>query len=372
MMGECRNWISGTADRIPLKHSLLRTDARSPDGLAPASFVRVTALRSFDKLVREHGADPAALLRFVQINPHILSQPSAVLPTRKLIRLLNSASLKLRCFDLGLRLAELQDELPRSSHPVAVAMTNAPTLREGLEFINEHMYAYSPNAKIDFKWIEDSGAEAVIYSLSGYNDDSKRQILECGIMRLYLQARAAFDGAPPVQEVWLEGDPLVPIERYRDHFGVEVRLNMPQTALLFEPGALDCAVVGKDSMMYTVARRYLDVRVQTDKLTMTSQVRTLLIEKCGQKVSCNTIAQKLNVSMRTLQRQLHEEGKSFQEIKDDSLREAARNYLRRDLPLSHIAERLGFAHQTAFSTTCKRWFGMPPTALRQKLRSVQP
>ncbi len=370
-MGECRNWVNGTTGGITLERGSLRLEDRSQDGLATAAFVRVTALRSFDRLAREYGADPATLLRCVQINPHILSLPSAVLPTRKLIRLLNSASEKLRCFDLGLRLAELQDELPPSSHPVAVAMTNAPTLREGLEFINEHMFAYSPTAKIDFEWIEEHGAEAVIYSLSGCNDDSKRQILECGIMRLYLQARAAFEGAAPVLADWLAGEPHVPIEKSRSLFGINVRLNLPHTALLFEPGALDRAVRGKDSMMYAVARRYLDVRVPAGKSTMSSQVKTLLVEQCGQKMSCNTIAQKLNVSMRTLQRQLREEGKSFQEIKDDSLREAARNYLRRDLPLAHIAERLGFAHQTAFSTTCKRWFGMPPTALRQQFRSFQ-
>lgn len=86
------------------------------------------------------------------------------------------------------------------------------------------------------------------------------------------------------------------------------------------------------------------------------------------------IASCLNVSTRSLQRHLGSEGKTFQEVLDDTRREIARQWLSgaagRLRSLTELALLLGFSSSSAFSRAFRRWFDMTPgqAARDQKLR----
>ena len=84
------------------------------------------------------------------------------------------------------------------------------------------------------------------------------------------------------------------------------------------------------------------------------------------------IARALHLSERTLQRRLHDEGTSFQELLEDTRRDLARRYLRqRQLPLAEAAYLLGFAEQSTFQRACRRWFATSPHKYR-KQATAQP
>jgi AraC-like DNA-binding protein len=58
----------------------------------------------------------------------------------------------------------------------------------------------------------------------------------------------------------------------------------------------------------------------------------------------------------------------FEDIKDAVRRDMAAAYLRqRNLPLSQVAELLGYAEPSALSRSCRRWFGETPSAVRRRL-----
>jgi AraC-like DNA-binding protein len=79
------------------------------------------------------------------------------------------------------------------------------------------------------------------------------------------------------------------------------------------------------------------------------------------------IARALHLSERTLQRRLHDEGSSFQELLEDTRRDLARRYLRqRQLPLAEAAYLLGFAEQSTFQRACRRWFATSPHKYRKQ------
>jgi AraC-like DNA-binding protein len=53
------------------------------------------------------------------------------------------------------------------------------------------------------------------------------------------------------------------------------------------------------------------------------------------------------------------------EIKEEARRDAAQYYLQQtDLPLSQIAERLGYAEHSVFTRSCVRWFSKTPSQMR--------
>jgi AraC-like DNA-binding protein len=73
----------------------------------------------------------------------------------------------------------------------------------------------------------------------------------------------------------------------------------------------------------------------------------------------------LNVSERTLQRRLKEEGKSFHDLLDDVRCNLLDVYLSNpQLPLKEVASLLGFSDQSSFTRATQRIFGQTPKALR--------
>jgi AraC-like DNA-binding protein len=70
---------------------------------------------------------------------------------------------------------------------------------------------------------------------------------------------------------------------------------------------------------------------------------------------------------RTLQRRLRSEGRSFESIKDEVRRDVALRYLRQgDMPLTRVAEKLGYAETSVLSRSCYRWFEASALQLRRR------
>jgi AraC-like DNA-binding protein len=73
------------------------------------------------------------------------------------------------------------------------------------------------------------------------------------------------------------------------------------------------------------------------------------------------------MSAHTLQRRLADEVLNFRDLLDDTRRELALSLLAdRALPLSAIAERLGFGDASNFFRASKRWFGVSPAVQRER------
>lgn len=83
-------------------------------------------------------------------------------------------------------------------------------------------------------------------------------------------------------------------------------------------------------------------------------------------VSLEDIASNFNVSSRTVQRKLKEEGINFQQLADEARKSLAINYLKSgSYPVKEISYMLGYNELSAFTRTFKRWTGITP-ALYQK------
>ena len=84
------------------------------------------------------------------------------------------------------------------------------------------------------------------------------------------------------------------------------------------------------------------------------------------EASQERVAQKLNRSCSTLQRELRAEGTSFRDVREDTRRRLAEEYiLDREMTLQEIAFLLGFSDQSNFSRAFRRWTGSSPNAWRK-------
>lgn len=97
------------------------------------------------------------------------------------------------------------------------------------------------------------------------------------------------------------------------------------------------------------------------------QVRRYLENRLKQDNDMVTIAQALNLSTRTLARQLQAEGTTFLQIKDQLRQDITLRLLSESQqPVEDIAALIGFESLTAFHRTFKIWTGTTPLAYRRK------
>jgi AraC-like DNA-binding protein len=82
------------------------------------------------------------------------------------------------------------------------------------------------------------------------------------------------------------------------------------------------------------------------------------------------LAGELNLTPATMRRRLHEEGTSYQSIKDQLRRDLAIGYLSHtDRSVMEIALELGFSERSAFHRAFRKWTGASPGEFRRTLQA---
>jgi AraC-like DNA-binding protein len=95
-------------------------------------------------------------------------------------------------------------------------------------------------------------------------------------------------------------------------------------------------------------------------------VKRLLSSRCP---AIEDLASELNISVRSLQRRLANDGASFQQLLDEARRELAHEYLLNPyLELTEAAYLLGFEDSNSFFRAFHRWEGISPTKWRTSMQ----
>ncbi|MFD4604022.1 AraC family transcriptional regulator ligand-binding domain-containing protein [Streptomyces sp. NPDC058464] len=110
-------------------------------------------------------------------------------------------------------------------------------------------------------------------------------------------------------------------------------------------------------------RRLADLEASA---TTAERVRAALLETLPSgSTSMDTIARKLTLSKRTLQRRIEAEDTSYQRILDTTRNDLARHYLvNTDLSIAEVSFLLGFSEPNSFYRAFRMWTGTTPDTLR--------
>ncbi|WP_237457401.1 AraC family transcriptional regulator [Pseudomaricurvus sp. HS19] len=86
-------------------------------------------------------------------------------------------------------------------------------------------------------------------------------------------------------------------------------------------------------------------------------------------LSIDFIAEEMNLSKRTLQRRLQQQGISFAELRDQVRFHYSINYLvENNMSIDSISSTLDFSDRTSFTNAFKRWTGLSPSTFRKLFR----
>lgn len=160
---------------------------------------------------------------------------------------------------------------------------------------------------------------------------------------------------------------------YRVMYSTQLMFTQPSTRIRFDADYLELPVVqNRNSVKEFVRSAPQNILVKYKNAnSLTAKIRRRLRQLLpGELPEFESMAAELNMTPITLRRRLHEEGESYQSLKDQLRRDLAITYLSHtERSVSDIALELGFAEPSAFHRAFRKWTGTAPGKYRRSIQS---
>jgi AraC-like DNA-binding protein len=160
------------------------------------------------------------------------------------------------------------------------------------------------------------------------------------------------------------------VRHYEDFFGGPVRFGRPSTRVVLSLRDLALPLRGADAALLALldaqAEHMLqEVAAVSEPVGVWRQALVGLIR--SGRTSLADLAHSLQMSPRSLQRRLGEQGHSFQTLLGQTRQQLAEAYLRdANVELAEVALLLGYSEQSAFTRAFRQWTGQAPLQWRRR------
>jgi AraC-like DNA-binding protein len=318
-------------------------------------------------IVRELGADPAAVLATCRLPPNALDDPDAAIEYGALDRFLGAGVTATGRADLGL----LVGERYRIDHlgPLGELMRSSETLGEALRVLGAYHRLNSDSAAA---YLQLEGGEALLaYAVYQPWIRNLAQIHELALA-CFLACIHDMSGHRllPTCVLFAHSAPH-DSTTHRRIFGRRIVFDADRTALVFPAGWLERQLPGADARRREAIERALANGPAGPLLPLV--YRALRVQLTRTATSGDELAALLDMHRRTFNRRLRAEGTTFRRVLDDVRFEVARQLLENSAaPLLRISQSLGYGEASAFTRAFKRWSGRTPAQWRQRRTERSP
>ncbi len=158
-------------------------------------------------------------------------------------------------------------------------------------------------------------------------------------------------------------------QRYESIFQCPIQFDMPATQLFFEAGILDRPLPQSSTQSAALYRKLCEEKsISRNQGDIAWRLWQIIVRDPAAPPTLESAARELHCSARTLSRKLLAQGWRYQQLIDQVREIHARRYLSDPtLPITQIAQRLGYADSSGFHRAFKKWTGRSPRAFRQGL-----
>ena len=319
-------------------------------------------IQAIVKAYTHQGMDPSHALQAAQITPSSLSSPQARVTALQMEWMSAAAMRELDDEALGW----FRRRLPWGSYGMLVrASLTAPNLAVALQRWGRHHGLLTDDITVALH-TQDGLAHL---TLTEHRDlGALREFCVVSVLRNALGVACWLtDSRIPLAGTTLRFAPPPHADSYRVLFDGPTTFNRESNSLQFDAGYLQLPIRRDEAALQRMLQRALLLTVRPyrrDRL-LVEKVRQTLAEHPEHSRNADDLARWLNLSTRTLHRQLQEEGATLQQLKDSVRRDKAIALLLRSArPIKQIAAEVGFQNEKSFMRAFKTWTGQTPEAFR--------
>lgn len=327
--------------------------------------MRIANLSAFPSLARRLGADPRSLLERHDIDPLIVRDPDHYIDCQSYVDLLEDCSSTFNDPLFGLQLAQLQD--PDVYGCVTALCRAAPTVREAIDCLVTYIpVTHSPAAMQELV----IGRETAELRWGVRTDlGSNRQAnYQAALLTLKLLRQLGGHDFRP-NYVNLSVDTLhKDIDALERQLGCRFHSRANENVIAFPVEVLDQRVASANRLIFKLLGGYLSRVKEAARTSQVERVQDYIRSSLSTgNCTIERCAQKMDMSVRTLQAKLSEAELSFSDILEEQRIALAQGYLKQNhLSLDDVANNLGYSEQSSFGRAFKRWTGQTPKQFRQK------
>lgn len=320
--------------------------------------------RSIMLAYQKHGQSPDQALKLAQITPEQLHTANAHITARQMEVLSGTAMQALGDEGLG----AFGRKLPWGSYGMlARASISSPSLGVALKRWCRHHSLLTHDIELKLSVSGDTASITV-------NEATEMgEMREFGLVHVLrnihgtacwlIDSRIALQGA---------SFPFTAPEHaaaYSHMFPGPRSFGAPKAVIRFHASYLDLPLRRDETALRQMLQRALPLTVlqyRRDRL-LVQQLRQAMANPAVTSHTATTLAAALNLSPRSLHRQLNEEGASLQLLKDEVRFERAKEVLLRTTkPVKQVAAAAGFRNEKSFTRAFRAWSGETPGAFRQR------
>ena len=312
---------------------------------------------------RHHGQAADGAFKLAQITPAQLHQADARMSARQMETLSATAMRELDDEGLG----AFSRRLPWGSYGMlARASISAPNLGVALRRWCRHHGLLTEDIALSLA-IHGDSAVITLQERRPLPPELRELSLAFVLRNIHGLACWFIDSRIPLQEARFPFAAPPHADAYAHMFPGVRQFGAAQAQLRFDADYLALPLRRDENALAQMLQRALSITVlqyRRDRL-LVQQVRQALLAHPAQSHSADGIAALLNVSSRTLHRQLKEEGASLQQLKDEVRCERARDLLYRSgKPIKQVAAAVGFRNEKSFARAFREWTGVTPGVFR--------
>jgi AraC-like DNA-binding protein len=347
---------------MPSRATPVRTN--QPVAATPMAFAR-----SIVAAYRRYGANPAEALKLAQITPLQLNEVHGHITARQLEVLSGTAMQALDDEGLG----AFSRRLPWGSYGMlARASISSPDLGMALKRWCRHHGLLVDD--IVLRVVTTSGDSTAITIEEG-KPGSFSKVGEFGLVHVLRNIHGLacwyVDSRIPLQGASFPFDAPPHEDAYALMFQGGLQFKAAQAGIRFDARYLALPLRRDEKALTQMLQRALPLTVlqyRRDRL-LVGQVRQALANSSALQVhNAETLAAVLNMSARSLHRQLQEEGASLQQLKDEVRFEKAKDLLlRTSKPIKQVAAASGFRNEKSFIRAFQGWAGTSPAEFRRSV-----
>ena len=328
--------------------------------------VRAASLSGYFAVAEELGLDVTPLLRNASITRAMLNDPEQMIPARSAVRLLEESAEVSGCITFGLRLAGRRQF--SDIGVLSLLIIHQPSLRDAFEVIGEFRNRINSNLTLQ---MEEHGDTIFLREHFALDPPvASRQVNDVALGVLYQVCRSIRGEDWRPQCVCLSYERPAPPDRaiYEAFFDCPLQFGTDFSGMVIRAVDLTRKNPGSDPALARHARELVGAIIDPGTRTLGEEVQQSirLLMPAG-RASVAGAADALGINIRTLQRQLDNEGTSFSELLDRvRVQQVKQHFANRRLSLTDIAHLLGYSTLSSFSSWYRGRFDETPTAGRRR------
>ena len=314
-------------------------------------------------LLEFYEIDPEPLFREMSMSPELMKRPGGRYRLDSIDNLWRKASKIIDDPCFGLKAAELWH--PSNFGALGYSMLASNTLRTALERVERYHRFLSDELFIKLNETEEGLTYTLISSHEKRDIPARNDAILAVTMSMcrlnYIEDLA------PVSVTLTHPKPSCSA-RFYEYFRSPVVFEAPANSLTLPIEAVDKNLPGSNPQLAELNDQVMiEYLAQLDQDHVIQKVKAVIIDQLPSgNVTDKTVARKLYMSPRKLQRQLRSEDTTYATLLNEVRQDLARRYLReQDISLTEIAFLLGFSESSAFSRAFKRWMGVSPSEYRK-------